>query len=103
MLLLSNGGEIIQYDKTFKEERVCLSDEIGLENAAPQLDISYYDLSGWRNKYEQRAFLEKRFKIVLAVLRENVDESTDCISSTKDLSMQQPRFRKKILLRKMEY
>jgi hypothetical protein len=49
----------MQYDKTFKEEAVRLSDEIGLKNAAAQLGVSYYTLSGWRNKrnkYGQNAF-----------------------------------------------
>lgn len=49
----------MQYDKTFKEEALHLSDEIGLKNAAAQLGISYYTLSGWRNKrtkYGQNAF-----------------------------------------------
>lgn len=49
----------MQYDKTFKEEALRLSDEIGLKNAAAQLGISYYTLSGWRNKrtkYGQNAF-----------------------------------------------
>lgn len=40
----------MQYDKTFKEEAVKLSDEIGLNAAANQLGIPYYTLSGWRNK-----------------------------------------------------
>ncbi len=38
-----------QYDKTFKEEAVKLSDEIGVKAAALQLGIPYYTLSGWRN------------------------------------------------------
>ncbi len=39
----------MQYDKTFKEEAVKLSDEIGAKAAAAQLGIPYYTLSGWRN------------------------------------------------------
>lgn len=49
----------MQYDKTFKAEAVRLSDEIGVKNAASQLGISYYTLSGWRqkrSKYGQNAF-----------------------------------------------
>lgn len=49
----------MQYDKTFKEEALRLSDEIGLKNAAAQLGIPYYTLSNWRNnrtKYGQNAF-----------------------------------------------
>jgi hypothetical protein len=40
----------MQYDKTFKEEAVKLSDESGINAAANQLGITYYDLSGRRNK-----------------------------------------------------
>lgn len=39
----------MQYDKTFKEAAVKLSDEIGVKVAALQLGIPYYTLSGWRN------------------------------------------------------
>ena len=39
----------IQYDKTFKEAAVKLSDEIGVKAATLQLGIPYYTLSGWRN------------------------------------------------------
>lgn len=39
----------MQYDKTFKEAAVKLSDEIGVKAAALQLGIPYYTLSGWRN------------------------------------------------------
>ena len=49
----------MQYDKTFKEEAVKLSDEIGLNAAANQLGIPYYTLSGWRNKrkkYQETAY-----------------------------------------------
>lgn len=37
------------YDKSFKDEAVKLSDEIGVKAAASQLGIPYYTLSGWRN------------------------------------------------------
>lgn len=50
----------MQYDKTFKEEAVKLSDEIGLNAAANQLGIPYYTLSGWRNKrkkYQETAYV----------------------------------------------
>lgn len=39
----------MQYDKSFKEETLKSSDEIGLKAVAAQLGISYYTLSGWRN------------------------------------------------------
>ena len=38
------------YDKTFKEEAVKLSDDIGLSTAANQLGIPYNTLSEWRKK-----------------------------------------------------
>ncbi len=58
----------MQYDKTFKEEAVRLSDEIGLKNAASQLGISYFTLSGWRqksNKYGKSSFPGSGYKTVL--------------------------------------
>ena len=63
----------MQYDKTFKEEAVRLSDEIGLKNSAVQLGVSYYTLSGWRNKrnkYEQNAFPESGYRYVLGDIKE---------------------------------
>lgn len=39
----------MQYDKSFKEEALKLSDEIGVKAVATQLGIPYYTLSGWRN------------------------------------------------------
>jgi transposase len=39
----------MQYEKSFKEEAVKLSDEIGVKAAANQLGIPYYSLSTWRN------------------------------------------------------
>ena len=38
------------YDKSFKEEALKLSDEIGVTKAATQLGIPYYTLSNWRDK-----------------------------------------------------
>lgn len=38
----------MKYEKSFKEEAVKLSDEIGTKKAAAQLGISYYTLSEWR-------------------------------------------------------
>ena len=38
------------YDKTFKEEAVKLSNEIGTSKAADQLGIPYYTLAEWRKK-----------------------------------------------------
>ena len=49
----------MQYDKTFKEEAVRLSDEIGPKKAAEQLGIPYHTLSYWRRTkscYGQQAF-----------------------------------------------
>ena len=39
----------MQYDRSFENKAVKLSDEIGVKLAAAQLGISYYTLSGWRN------------------------------------------------------
>lgn len=39
----------MQYDKSFKEEAVKLSDEIGVKAAASQLGIPYYTLADWRS------------------------------------------------------
>ena len=39
----------MQYDKSFKEEALKLSDEIGVKATVAQLGIPYYTLSGWRN------------------------------------------------------
>lgn len=49
ILLKHRKVKKIQYDKSFKEETVKLSDEIGVKAAAAQLGIPYYTLSGWRN------------------------------------------------------
>lgn len=49
----------MQYDKTFKEEAVRLSDEIGPKKAAEQLGIPYHTLSYWRrtkSRYGQQDF-----------------------------------------------
>ena len=40
----------MQYEKSFKEQAVKLSDEIGIKAAANQLGIPYYTLSTWRNQ-----------------------------------------------------
>lgn len=63
----------MQYDKTFKEEAVRLSDEIGLKNAAAQLGVAYYTLSGWRNqrnKYEKNMFQGNGYKNVPGDVKE---------------------------------
>ena len=38
----------MQYDNSFKQEALELSDEIGVRKAAEQLGISYYTLADWR-------------------------------------------------------
>ena len=38
------------YEKSFKEEAVKLSDEIGLKKASEQLGIPYNTLADWRHK-----------------------------------------------------
>lgn len=42
-----------QYDKTFKDQAIKLSDEIGVRRAADQLGIPYFTLSDWRRKRKQ--------------------------------------------------
>ena len=42
------------YEKSFKEEAIKLSDEIGVKKAAGQLGIPYYTLADWR--YKQRNY-----------------------------------------------
>ncbi|MCR5782602.1 MAG: transposase [Clostridia bacterium] len=44
----------MKYEKSFKQEAVKLSDEIGVKKAAQQLGIPYYTLADWRHK--QRVF-----------------------------------------------
>lgn len=38
------------YERSFKEEAVKLSDEIGIKKAAQQLGIPYYTLADWRHR-----------------------------------------------------
>ena len=48
------------YEKSFKEEAVRLSDEIGVKKAAEQLGVSYYTLTDWRRerkRYSTQAFV----------------------------------------------
>ena len=49
------------YEKSFKEEAVKLSDEIGIKKAADQLGIPYYTLADWRHRQnvmgEERAYV----------------------------------------------
>lgn len=50
----------MHYDKTFKEDAVRLSDEIGVKQASEQLGISYNTLAGWRrsrNRYGENAYV----------------------------------------------
>jgi transposase len=47
------------FEKSFKEEAVKLSNEVGTKKAAEQLGIPASTLSGWRNarsKYQENAF-----------------------------------------------
>ena len=48
------------YDKSFKEEAVRLSDEIGVKKASEQLGVPYYTLTGWRRnerRYSTQAYV----------------------------------------------
>ncbi|MGI6767167.1 MAG: transposase [Lentihominibacter sp.] len=50
----------MHYNKAFKEEAVCLSDEIGIKKASEQLGISYNTLAGWRRskaRYGENAYV----------------------------------------------
>ncbi len=40
----------MKYEKSFKQEAVKLSDEIGIKKAAQQLGIPYYTLADWRHR-----------------------------------------------------
>ena len=47
------------YEKSFKEEAVRLSDEIGVKKAAEQLGVPYYTLVDWRQqrkRYSSQAY-----------------------------------------------
>ncbi|MEY8356626.1 transposase [Lachnospiraceae bacterium 54-53] len=55
----------MQYEKSFKEEAVKLSDEIGVKAAAAQLGIPYYTLFTWRNnrkKYNSDSYVGSGYK-----------------------------------------
>ena len=57
------------YDKSFKEEAVRLSDEIGVKKASEQLGVPYYTLTGWRRnerRYSTQAYVGSGHKRVLA-------------------------------------
>ena len=48
------------YEKSFKEEAVRLSDEIGVKKAAEQLGVPYYTLADWRQqrkRYSTQAYV----------------------------------------------
>ena len=45
------------YEKSFKEEALKLSDEIGVTKAAAQLGIPYYTLSNWRYRRHANVIL----------------------------------------------
>ena len=53
------------YDKSFKEEAVRLSDEIGVKKASEQLGVPYYTLTGWRRnerRYSTQAYVDSGHK-----------------------------------------
>lgn len=57
------------YDKSFKEEAVRLSDEIGVKKASEQLGVPYYTLTGWRRnerRYSSQAYVGSGHKRVSA-------------------------------------
>ena len=75
----------MQYEKSFKEEAMKLSDEICVKSAAAQLGIPYYTLSGWRNnrkKYgsdtyvgsgHKRMSADSKEQRILALEKENAE------------------------------
>lgn len=57
------------YEKSFKEEAVRLSDEIGVKKAAEQLGVPYYTLADWRQqrkRYSAQAYVGSGHKRVSA-------------------------------------
>ena len=57
------------YEKSFKEETVRLSDEIGVKKAAEQPGVPYYTLADWRQqrkRYSARAYVGSGHKRVSA-------------------------------------
>ena len=57
------------YEKSFKEEAVRLSDEIGVKKAAEQLGVPYYTLADWRQprkRYSSQAYVGSGHKRVSA-------------------------------------
>ena len=57
------------YEKSFKEEAVRLSDEIGVKKAAEQLGVPYYTLVAWRQdrkRYNTQAYVGSGHKRALA-------------------------------------
>lgn len=46
-----------RYEKTFKEEAVKLSDEIGIKKASDQLGVAYSTLCSWRGKRKKHGDL----------------------------------------------
>ena len=51
------NGMSYKYGKTFKEEAVKLSDEIGVKKASEQLGVVYTTLSSWRGKRKKHGDL----------------------------------------------
>lgn len=76
ILLIHRKVREMQYEKSFKEEAVKLSDEIGVKAAAAQLGVPYYTLSGWRNdrkKYGSNSYtLEADINECLLIRRNSV-------------------------------
>ena len=63
------------YEKSFKEEAVRLSDEIGVKKAAEQLGVPYYTLADWRvqrKRYSAQAYVGSGHKRVSADPKEQL-------------------------------
>lgn len=57
------------YNKSFKEEAVRLSNDIGVKKASEQLGVPYYTLTGWRRnerRYSTQAYVGSGHKRVSA-------------------------------------
>ena len=52
-------GDMVKYNKEFKEQALLLSDEIGVKKAAEQLGISYYTIADWRKVRSRKAKEER--------------------------------------------
>ena len=70
-------SKMTTYEKSFKEQAVKLSDEIGIKKAAAQLGIPYYTLADWRHRQKATYKLVQYFhpkKVYMNFIIEITDE-----------------------------